>query len=157
MTSNITIEGAKIRFRNFAGKEDRFNPAGKRSFCVFIDPDLAETLHEDGWNVKYLQPREEGEEPQAYLQVAVSYAVREPKIVLVTSKKKMPISEDMVHMLDYAEIANVDLIITPYKWEMGSKSGIKAYLKSMYVTVVEDELDEKYADIPESEDEIPFD
>ena len=70
-TSNIQIEDAKICFRNFSGKEGRFNKAGDRNFCVLIPNGMAERLKDDGWNIRYLQPRDEEETPQAYLQTSV--------------------------------------------------------------------------------------
>ena len=146
----INIENAKIGFRNFGGVEGQFNPAGKRNFCVFLDTDFAETLIKDGWNIRWLQPKDENEERQAYLQVAVSYDTVEPKIVLITGAGKTILNEDNVNVLDWADIEMVDLIITPYHWNVSGKSGIKAYIKSMYVTIVEDEFEQKYYDVPDS-------
>ena len=51
--SNIMIEGARLLFRNFAGKKTTVNPAGKRNFCVYVDIDSAERLKEDGWNIRF--------------------------------------------------------------------------------------------------------
>lgn len=148
--NNITIEGARIVFRNFAGKEGNYNTAGKRNFCVLLDDELAKNLLNDGWNVKWLQPKEEGDEPQAYIQVAVSYGAVPPNIVIVTSSGKQTLNEKTINILDWAEIANVDIIIRPYNWEMNGKTGVKAYVKTMYVTINEDEFEKKYADVPDS-------
>lgn len=148
--NNIVIENARIGFRNFSGNEGKFNPAGRRNFCVFLETDLGQTLENDGWNIKWLQPRDEGEEPQAYLQVAVSYDNKPPKIILVTSNGKSQLDESSVNILDWAEIENIDLIIRPYNWEVNGKIGVKAYVKSMYVTLIEDEFESKYVDVPDS-------
>ena len=151
VTNNITLSGARILFRNFSGNANQFNAKGNRNFCVIIeDPELVRALERDGWNIRYLQPREEGDEPQAYLQVKVQFPkegskARPPKIVLVTSGGNTILDEETVSMLDYAEISNVDMILRPYNWEVQGKSGVKAYLKSIYVTIVEDELEKKYA------------
>ena len=143
---NVTIEGARILFRNFRGEEKTYNAKGRRNFCVILDPDLASKLSDDGWNVKTLKPREEGDEPQPYLQVKVVYGARPPKIVLVSSAGKTDISEDTVDMLDWAEIENVDLVIRPYEYDVNGRTGISAYLKSMFVTIAEDYLEQNYSD-----------
>lgn len=150
VSNNITIEGARIVFRNFEGKEGKFNTAGKRNFCVLLDDELAKTFKEDGWNIKWLEPREEGDEPQAYIQVAVSFGVIPPKIVLITSSGKQALDERNINILDWAEIENADVIIRPYNWEMNGKTGVKAYVKALYITIAEDEFERKYADVPDS-------
>lgn len=147
---NIAIANAKIFSRNFSGKPGPYNPEGQRNFCVFLDDDIAEQLLEDGWNVKRLTPRDENEESRAYIQVKVSYKNIPPKVVLVTSRGKSVLDEDTISLLDFAEIEYVDLIASPSRWEMNGRTGIAAYLKSIYVTIAEDEFESKYYSTPDS-------
>lgn len=144
---NLIIENAKIMFKNFSGKEDKFNRAGNRNFCVLIDDfDLANKLTNDGWNVKTLHSKDEDEPDKYYIQVAVSYKVAPPSVYMITRRNKTPLDEESINTLDYAEIKNVDLTISPSYWEMNNKSGVKAYLKNMYVTIEEDAFADKYSD-----------
>lgn len=156
---NIKIENARIVFRNLSGKPDKFNPqGGKRSFSVVIDdPEFANELKREGWNIKQFNPSPDSdEEPAHFISVKVSYNNIPPHIYLCTSKNKTLLNEDTVGQLDYAEISNVDIVITPYQYEMNGRSGISAYVKTMYVTVVEDEFASKYEYDDLDDEEIPF-
>lgn len=139
------LEGISIMFRNFSGKEGRFNAAGKRNFCARLTDDMAAQLENEGWAVKYLEPREEGDRRVPYIKVNVSFGKVPPKLYLVTKGGITALTEETVNMLDYAEIANVDLVLRPYNWDESGTAAPSAYVKSMYVTVVEDPLEEKYA------------
>jgi len=139
------VEDAQVIFRNFEGKEGQYNRAGDRNFAVILPLDVGEQMLKDGWNVKYLQAREEGEIDTPYISVAVNYNNRPPRVVMISSTGRTPISEDMVETLDWADFRNVDLIARGYEWTVNGKSGIKAYLQSMFVTIEEDELERKYA------------
>lgn len=148
---NATLENVRIGFRNFTGKEGQYNREGDRNFAIFLDPDIAEAMIKDGWNVKYLKPREDGDVPQAYLPVKVKYGKgRPPRAVMVGSRGKTPLGEKEIELLDWAVIKSSDVIIRPYEWDVSGRQGVTAYMQSIYATIQEDELDLKYADVPDA-------
>lgn len=149
--NTVLLEGVRIIFRNFAGKEGQYNREGDRNFGVIIpDQATAEQMLQDGWNIKYLKPREDDEEGEEtpWLQVSVSFDKgRPPQIMQITSRGRTALDASTVEALDWADITNVDLIVRPYHWDVSGRSGVKAYLQSMYVTIEEDELARKYAEM----------
>lgn len=149
MKNYITIEGAKLVFRNFEGLQKQFNPKGKRNFCVLLSDEDATKLCSEGYNIKYLKPRDEDDTPRAYLQIIVNYDNYPPEIYMVIANKgKTLLDEETVKLLDTAELENVDLQFRPYHWEINGKEGTTAYLTKMYATIEEDEFDDRYSDIP---------
>lgn len=145
------MEDAEIVFRNFSGRETMYNAEGQRNFCLFLEPEIAEEMDRDGWNIKYTKVREEGDVPRPYVQVAVNFKTkgRPPMVVVITSRGRTTFQEEELEILDWVDIAHVDLIIRPYEWAINGKTGIKAYLQSLYITIREDELQLKYNDVPE--------
>lgn len=150
MSKTISIENAKIIYRNFSGKEGQYNPKGKRGFGVLLDENIAKDLKKDGWNVRYLEPKDPEDDVQAFLPVGVKFNFYPPKITLIKESGKVTLKEEDVGILDWVDIKNVDLIINPYNWEVNGKSGIKAYLKTMYIVIEEDEFETKYRNLPDS-------
>lgn len=145
----IELEGVRIGFRNFEGREGMYNKKGDRSFAVFLPRDLADALAEEGWNVKYPRVSDNVVDPDAdtrepYLQVSVAFENFPPRVILKSNGVITRLEEGEVGMLDWAEIENVDLVIRPYEWSVNRNSGIKAYLKSGYFTIVTDRFAQKY-------------
>ena len=151
----ITIEGARITLRNFKGKEGPYNQEGRRNFCVILTDELANKMIDDEWNVRYLKPKEEGDEPTPIIQVIARFDIRPPRVVLLTDTTRTQLDEKSIEVLDYANIKNIDLIARQHYWNMGSRSGYNAYLQTMFVTIEEDELEKKYQ-VYEDPPEDPF-
>lgn len=139
------VEDGRIIFRNFAGHGSQYNREGDRNFAVVLNHEVAAQMLEDGWNVKYLEPREEGDESTPYVSVAVNFKNRPPRIVLITSTGRTQLDEKSVEVVDSVDIQTLDLICRGYEWEVNDKTGTKAYLQSMFITIEEDELERKYA------------
>ena len=148
MAKQLNIAGARIGFKNFTGLEGPYNKEGERSFAVFLDEELAETLLADGWNVKLPKLREfdsdEEDTRQPHLAVEVAFGKFPPKIVTITNDIPKVLSEEEVNTLDWLEIENVDLVINPYHWSVNGNSGVKAYLKAIYATIESDMFSQKY-------------
>jgi len=139
------VEDARIIFRNFTGREGQFNQKGVRSFAVVLPEDVAEQMLADGWNVKYLEAREEGDSETPFVRVEARYDRYPPRVVLLTSSTRTQLDENSVEILDWANIKTADLIARGSFWTAaGGKSGIKAYLQSLFVTIEEDALERKY-------------
>ena len=152
------VPGTAIRWRNFEGKAGKFNAEGDRNFCLVIDPDSADTLQAEGFNIRFLKPRDESDDPVPYLPVKVAYGKgRPPKIVMMTKRGKTELDETSVSNLDWADIEKADIAINPYHYNVSGREGVKAYLKTMYVTIVEDEFEDRYYDVPESAKSILVD
>lgn len=140
------VENATIIFRNFGGAPTKFNPiGGKKEFSVILDPEVAEQMAADGWNIKTLAARDEGDEETPFVTVTVNYGFKPPRIVLISSSGRTNIDEGAVSSLDWVDIKTVDIIARGYEWEVNGKVGVKAYLKTMFMTIDEDALEMKYA------------
>lgn len=150
-TKVFMVEDARLVFRNFSGKEGQYNREGDRNFAVVLDAEAAKVMEKDGWNVRYLASREEGDEDTPYISVAVNFNQRPPRIVMITSTARTHLNEDSVGVLDWADVRMCDLIARAYEWEVNGKKGIKAYLQSMFITIEEDALERKYAVIDDGD------
>lgn len=146
------LEDCDIVLRNFRGEEGKYNKPGVRNFGVLLDPAQAEAMLADGWNVKQFKTRDdadEGEEGSFWLPVEAAFDKgTPPQIFMITeSRGKTRLHEEEVADLDYVIIQTCDIIVNPYPWGPNARgdSGVKAYLRSMYVTIEEDPLAKKYA------------
>lgn len=151
----VQIDDARIIYRNFEGRGDRYNREGDRSFAVVIPTqELADALINDvnkygaGWNVKIKPPREEGDEPFMYLQVKVKFNGRGPHVYLVTGTRTNKLDENTISRLDRIDIEHVDLDIRPYDDEIQGKPFRAAYLYSIRVV---QNIDRFGAELAESE------
>lgn len=155
VSNKLYVENAFIFRKNFRGEKREYNPDGKRNFYLKLNPDLADQLHDDGWNVQQAPARDEEEPPLNYLPVEVRFNNQNPnlnpEIYIVTERKKTKLDESNVAILDTVRIKNVNIRVNPYNWKVGSKSGVKAFVDKMYVEIEEDPMDIKYANIPNGE------
>jgi hypothetical protein len=159
---SVLIEDAKLIFRNFTGKESEYNRAGSRNFGVILPEELAQQMLRDGWNVKRLRPREDDENPEGtpWISVQLGYNGRPPAVVVINSRGRENYGEAEVETLDWYDIKTADVKFRPYNWVVREGTpkedrGVKAYLEKLFVTINEDALDLKYADIPKAHGEHP--
>lgn len=151
MSNTIAIENAKIGFKNFSGTEGAYNKEGDKNFVVFLDEDFAAKLSSDGLNIKYPKPRDtidpDNDDRRPYLPVQIG-AKFPPTIQLLTHTGDKTTSRRLTYdefgMMDFIAYSSVDLIINLSHWTVNGESGIKAYLKSMYVNLEMDEFQIKY-------------
>lgn len=133
-------------WRNFSGREDQYNKTGKREFNIALPQDVANALAEQGLNVK-VRETEEGEKTY-YLKCTASWKIKAPQIYLISGNQKTLLSEELVGILDDADIIKADITLDAVPWDVNGRSGLTAYLAKAYITIVQDELDEEYANIP---------
>lgn len=149
----VTIRDAALIFKNFKGEGKQYNREGDRNFSIMIGEEHAADLERDGWNVKPIKRREEDDEQLFHLKIKVSFGNKPPRVFLISNvdqetgigRSRTMLGEGMVGMLDDLESTRVDLVISPYNWEMNDKTGRTAYLQSLYFTMYEDELEQEYA------------
>lgn len=144
----ITFEDTRILFPNFSGRPGAYNREGDRGFSVLVPPSEVDTLLAQGWNVKQLNSREEGEPGDFVLHVKVNFSNRPPRITIIgeISQKRTIVTEEMVNTLDYIDVVKVDVIVRAYDWEVRGEHGTSAYLQTMFLIFEEDELQLKYAE-----------
>lgn len=131
----LEINDCKIIYRNFRGEASKFNREGDRNFAVLIpDPEQADALIAEGWNVKIKPPREEGDDPFMFLPVKIKFNDRGPKIYLKTGDTQVRLTEESVDCIDAIDILSVDLDIRPYDWNVNGKTGRTAYLQAIKIT-----------------------
>ena len=140
----LRLEGTNLIFRNLSGKVSDFNKNGERITGVVIPEDMVDQLVAEGWNVKQTKPRDPQAIPTYYLNVKCRFDNFPPKVYLCTQKKKTKLDEETIDQIDYSEISFVDIEISPYDYQTAMGSGRSAYIKTMYVNVIEDSFADKY-------------
>lgn len=154
----LQIDDARIIFKNFEGRGDKFNREGDRNFSLLIeDPDTAEILQREGWNVRIKPGRDDDEGPFMRLPVKVKFTDYGPNVYLITGERRNELDEESIACLDNIDIESIDMDIRPYDWEVNGKTGRTAYLQSMQVIQRIDRFAAKYAEMENEDDsQMPF-
>lgn len=154
------LDGHQIKFRNFAGRPGKFDrEGGKKTFALILSPEEADALSADGWNVTVPTPKDDSYPIIPILNVRVNYNSNyPPEIYVMTDEYKTKLTPETVSSLDYAAIEYVDIIISPHEYQKRDGSGwaASAYLRTLYVKIVKDELAEKYSNLIDTTEDNPL-
>ena len=152
----LQIDDARMIFKNFEGRGDKFNREGDRNFSLLIeDPDTADALIKEGWNVRIKPGRDEDEGPFMRLPVKVKFTDYGPNVYLKTGDNLNKLDEESIACLDNIEIESVDMDIRPFDWEVNGRTGRTAYLQSLHVTQRIDRFAARYNNLNE-DSKLPF-
>lgn len=133
------FESARIGKKNFKGALSPFGEDRGANFRIYFteDPERAADLRAKGYNIKGGDPIENTSDfyPE-YLEVSVG---KGPVDVWITNgngdNQPTFVEKDQLAMLDSLRISNADVLVNGFEWKVGSKTGTKAYLRKLYVTV----------------------
>lgn len=170
INGDISIQNATImrfgNWSNFEGKPTKFTPAGgKRTFNLVLTEVVADALRADGWNVKTLESREEGDEPTYITQIIVNLNSDPPPVIKIYTnfhgkKRANELNENTIKILDTVSIENIDMVIHPYVHNFpNSQYTTNGYIKGLFVTQAYDESFDfggKYDEYEEYHDSVPM-
>lgn len=155
----LIIDHADIFWTNFRGEEKVdaktgrvVNNKGQVTFNVYIyNEELAEEMKADGWNIKPLEPRNEGDEILHYIPVEIRWRDKNgdmlnegllPKTHLYGTKGDEDLTEMTVGVLQDADISDVGLTIRPRRYNDGHS--IKAFMAEGWFVVEESNRGDTY-------------
>jgi hypothetical protein len=97
-----------------------------------------------GWPVKWRGPRQEDDEPMGLFTVAIwPNNPRFPtKITLNAGGNVTELDESNMSILDVSDIETARVVVRPYNWTKGDRTGTKPILRELEVTLKEVVYDE---------------
>lgn len=136
IVKNAVIMQGKTKtgyWSNFSGAPTALNrQGGKRSFNLVLSEGMAMELIEMGWNIKHMEPLNEGDDDLYYTDVILNMNSQyEPRVFLATKwNGKTTINRlhgDMVNKLDDMRFSQLNVIIHPKDNGPDSKFRFKGY------------------------------
>ena len=134
----ISIENTRFIFKtNFSGDpaRDTYGSDARRANIIISDPQQAEELLAEGFNVKQTKPRDDDEnfEPTYFVAINVNYdSSWPPKIYLVSGDAEpVPLDEESIDILDKIYVINVNAVLNPYHNQKTGRCSL--YVRTMYV------------------------
>lgn len=152
-TNRLTFHNVELRRRNFSGVKDDFNERGNRQVLIVVGKqhaydlgfdsvtDMFNALKADDWKVKRFNATDENNDPDMYFPATAVYYDRDKSsIFMKTGRNSRLLTEQTVGLLDSADIENTDVILSKHYYDSHGKQGYNVRIKSMEVTVIEDEI-----------------
>ncbi len=148
---DLEIANANVKwgFSHFDGRADTFNDEGDHNFTLILSEEQAQELMNEGWNIRTMDGREDGDPPEYLLKVKISYRFEAPKIYIIKGTRKFRADETDLADIKRSTCDQLDVIITPSRWVHGRESGVTAYVKEMYAKIRESRFSAAYADYEE--------
>lgn len=157
---SISIEGARVRYRDLSGRPSDYNKNGQRNITIELDAEDALELKEMGFNVRFPEVDPDGDERAPLLKIIVS---KFSKVYRVNSERQSirELQEDEVSDLNAYRLRNVDLTFYARDYEIGKRVVRSAYLSKGYFDVEESYFDKKYSGFqtpgrPVEDEDLPW-
>jgi hypothetical protein len=157
----IRFKNVNILFKNFRGEERRdpktgqiVNREGQHTFCIQLDEEEAEELREVGLKISQTKPNEEYDDVLYFLQIEARFDKYPPEVYMYVGGDCTQLNEDTIGILDNRQnkIKIADVIINASPWQMGDRSGVKAYLTRGDFLIEEDEWQARHNEWLSKED-----